>query len=280
MNCRGNPLRWCRPRKGGVAKRASSLFVVLALASGAAAAQWYDWTSIGTARAACSPSTPQARLYGSQLSTLAAYGVDGYVQYAPGILIDPMCQKIANYLNVMPSNSGSITQWIQVGVRIGVKQVNVDWDSTYQVYVESVNACFGYSRTVFGQPSGTNRAYYINYTGSQTWSCTPTQYEYAVRRDDWYNPPTSYRYISVPSPQWHASSETGSNQNPPNFPWLGTVSFGNPSDSLANGLHWYNTAGGGTWNEWNSAATTRASSGRVYCSQVAYRAFQVKNTSC
>ena len=230
------------------------------------------------AHAACSGST-QARTYGSQGSGLAAYGIDGYIQYAPGTITEPECRKIANYLAVYPlPNTG--TAQIQTGVRIGVKAINASWDSTYQVYAESVNACMGYSRIVYGSPTATNSAYYINYTGSQSGVCSPVQYEYAVRRDDWANAPFTYRYLPSASPGWEVSSESGTFYSPPGtFPWLGTVSFGNPSNDLGYGLAWYNISGG-TWNEWTSSSTSNAGTQRTYCSQVTYRAFQVKNSAC
>lgn len=63
----------------------------------------------------CGSSTQQSRFSG-QASIPAAYGIDGYMQYAPGTLSDPSCNKVVMGLFVNTSNRLS---FIQVGIRQG-----------------------------------------------------------------------------------------------------------------------------------------------------------------
>jgi hypothetical protein len=219
----------------------------------------------------------QVLRYSYQNSTLAAYGVDGFVEYAPGILSDPACNKIANSLSVTTADRAN---WIQVGMRIGYLSTNDTYDSSYQVYLERVdNGCLPYHRSSWGAPSATNSAYYLSYTGNYTdafmGSCFLRYYLFDIRRDDWYNAPFATTYLRVSSPKWIAQSEIGSLKGSPPWSWTGTVKFGNPSGTLAYGMAWFDYPGGQTWNEWTSGtgASTGAQSPLCYTSNVAYRAY-------
>jgi len=133
------------------------------------------------------------RAYVAQFSTLAAYGVDGYVGYDPGAGVAfPECNYIADFLNVSPSNANPST-WIQSGVHIGKAPVGMP-SQIYRAYEEANNPCTGYNITFYGQPPSTNNAHYISYTGLYS-QCFPhgTYYRFAVRLYSWLNPPSIYR---------------------------------------------------------------------------------------
>lgn len=222
-------------------------------------------------------TTSQALKYSYQNSTLAAYGIDGFVEYAPGTLADPACNKIANSLSVATSD---VLNWIQVGVRIGYTSTADTYDGTYQVYLERKdNGCLPYSRSSWGTPTAANSPYYLSYTGSYTdaymGTCFLRYYLFDIRRDDWYNAPFATTYLRVASPKWIAQVEIGSLKTSPPWSWTGTVKFGNPSGTLAYGMAWFDYPGGQTWNEWTSGtgANTGANSPLCYTSNVAYRAF-------
>lgn len=198
------------------------------------------WRATPANASHCGLAAPGVYHHTQQRSVVAAYGIDGYVS-ASGTLADPQCNKIVRLLNVSP-DAQNPTTWVQNRVRIGYQASNPHvYDSTNKVYIKSLGNCFAYSRTVFGSPLSTNQAYYISYTPSQNlYSCSSNQYAYALHRDDWYNPPLSYKYLRVASPEWLASVEVGTLKSPNVWVWLGPVYFGSPSSDLSHGLAWYN----------------------------------------
>jgi hypothetical protein len=229
-------------------------------------------------------SSEQSRKYVAQFSTLAAYGIDGYIGYVPGTLLYPECDKIANFFNVVQNNSNTSTGWVQAGVRIGALTHSTH-NATYQVYSEEMTGCGTYSRHLHGTPPANNSAYYVSYTGNTSTRCGAIYYQYAIRVGSWYNAPISYRYLNVASPQWSAQTELGTSKVPAYWEWTGNVTFGHPSTSLANGMAWYNYPAG-TRNEWSSSTGATAwnnwpnSPPIRYCSDVAYRAFRSQWSLC
>jgi len=230
---------------------------------------------------ACGAST-QSRAYVAQLSTVAAYGIDGFIGYTPGSLFYPQCDKISLFFNVQQSNSSSGIPWVQAGVRIGYLTEGY-YNTTYQAYSEQ-NNCL-YSRATYGTPTTSNALYYISYTGNSATVCSVTFYEYAIRRDDWFNSPIAYRYLNVPSPQWSAQTELGTTRSPSYWEWTGNPTYGAPSSDLSHGMAWYNQPVN-SWNEWSfstgatSHQTYPATPPISYCLNVAYRAFTSKWGIC
>lgn len=230
-------------------------------------------------------TSSQRSAFSAQQTTEAAYGVDGYLQYAPGSLTDPACNKIVMGFFVNTSDKQS---FVQVGSRIGFLSTGGSYDSAYQVFVERVDACLDYSRVTFGAPPSVNSAYYLYYTGSSTnIFCVPF-YTFAVKIGSFGSAPLTYGLLRVASPPWTAQTELGSLKTSPPWSWLGTTYHGNPSTNPGFGMAWYNY-GDQTWYEWDTAiatqkftqVTTGFSQPLTYCPDVSYRAFHtVKGGSC
>ncbi len=221
------------------------------------------------------PNPSQQLNYGYQNSTLAAYGVDGYVENGASTLGNPDCDKIVAWIGVAKQSDPNNNN-IQTGSRIGYGSSGTQYSR--EIYVEKTDPCLGHTHTVFGAPPSWNYPYYVTYDGvAWNFGCGyGTSYEYAIRKGDWYSAPFLWGYLSVASPIWAAKAEYGTRDY--SFDTTGIHKFGNPT-SLPYGLSWYNQPVD-TWNSWTSGATVGSTSPSiiVYCSQVAYRAFKVYGT--
>jgi hypothetical protein len=207
----------------------------------------------------------QLRIDG-QFTTPAAYGVDGYLQYASGTLPNLSCDKLVMGLFV---NTADRLSFIQVGIRYGYRDDTVV-DSSRTVFVERVDKnCLPYSRVGFGSPSATNSPYYNYYLATSTnMFCVPF-YTFGIKRDSWINAPFTTSLLEVASPRWTAQQEVGSKYSSPPWEWLGTTFHGHPTSPPGYGLAWYNQPLG-TWNAWNStiSTTTVSASPFIYCDDV------------
>jgi hypothetical protein len=210
------------------------------------------------------------RQYGAQFSNVAAYGMDGYIQYPTNGLSDPNCDHVVWYFNLTATNS-TIVRWDQIGVNVGIEPDGVH--TSQSVFAESNDYC-GYHYSSFGTPPYVNTAYYLTYTGVYSnLYCSSTWYQFAARDGAWTNPPYTYLTLDVASPQWSAAQEVlrqGSLWENP-----GPSYFGFPSYDLGHGMAWYNQPAN-TWGTWASnQGSIFSSANYTACSDVALRAFHV-----
>jgi hypothetical protein len=161
---------------------------IVAVTAGAMVARIVPTPSTDSAKAAaCSGSA--SRQYVWSRSSLAAYGVDGYLRHPSGSLVDPDCSFLAHFFAVADPGS-PVGAWVQVGLTVGVlPNPPGGVPTTYKIYSDGVNNCGTYNLVNHGNPTASNRAYYLSYTGTTGTSCNTTFYQYAIRKDDWYNQP-------------------------------------------------------------------------------------------
>jgi hypothetical protein len=186
-------------------------------------------------------------------SSLAAYGIDGYLRHPSGAISDPSCNFLAHFIAVFNSSG---TKWVQVGLTIGVLPSPPDGPggapTTYKIYSDGINHCGTYNLVNHGDPTSSNRPYYISYSGQSGTDGCGSWAKFNIRKDSWLNQPIWYRYIDVASGPWIAENEALKDSTA--WPDTGQPWWGHESATtwpLAYGLAWYNYSAG-TWNEWTS----------------------------
>lgn len=206
-----------------------------------------------TVRAAsCNPFSfsPQFR-YSTVSSSLAAYGIDGYIAYSNGALTDPACDHL-NYDLTLFNQDATPPGWVQAGVAVGLfNTVYTTWRS----YAEQTDCYYEFFHTTNSPPG--NQAYYIQYTGDPPYICPygggRYVYPVAVRNGSVYSPPVFYTVLYASNGHWSAQYEAFTRHyGTPLWESSGTAYWGLPYTDLGYGMHWYNQPTG-QWNTWTSA---------------------------
>lgn len=185
-------------------------------------------------------------------STGPSQGVYGYIRGSATVPVQGTVHRL-DYVNLCTSND--CTSWVQVGELQGVisgSGYEVDSPDSETMYIESMNPC-GYFLRSLGAPPAADYPYYITYNGASTMTCDgATLYSYALRVGS-ITAPAYHLYTEspdgIPMAIEELAWESGATEPPSNNDY-----FGCDTQLAANasyGLRIYNAGSGALWTTAN-----------------------------